>query len=175
MTDEHNAASESATFTGLARRRSTPPSVKRAEYLARFFITMGGIGTIIAVSLIFGFLLWVTVPLFKGARVESGHTVALPAAADRPALLYAAVDGSQSMGWTLRADGALTVRELSTGEVLEARPLFEAGSTPTAIAFATDQSDDAEMPNVAFGFADGTISANQGDYFTLLDFQANSF
>ncbi len=161
MTDEHDAAAEPATFTGLSRRRSTPPSVRRAETIARFFITLGGIGTIIAVSLIFGFLLWVTLPLFASSSAESGQSVVLPPGADRPALVHAAVDGSQTMGWTLRADGALEVRELVTGVVLEARALFEAGETPTAIAFATDQSDNAAMPNVAFGFRDGTIRSGR--------------
>ena len=51
-------------YTGRTRERQTKPSVRRAENIARFLIGAGGVGTIVAVSLIFFFLLWVVLPLF---------------------------------------------------------------------------------------------------------------
>lgn len=43
---------------------------KLADKIARYLITVGGIGTILAVLLVFLFLLWTTIPLFKSGEVS---------------------------------------------------------------------------------------------------------
>jgi phosphate transport system permease protein len=45
-----------------------------------YFITVGGIGVIVAVLGIFVFILSQILPLFQGARVEPRHSVQLPQA-----------------------------------------------------------------------------------------------
>ena len=45
-------------------------SVKLADIIAKRMIKIGGIGTIAALSLLFLFLLYVVVPLFKSASVQ---------------------------------------------------------------------------------------------------------
>ena len=58
-----------STFTGRSRRRKTHPWVKAGDALARAIITLGGIGTILAVLAVAVFLLAVALPLFRPARL----------------------------------------------------------------------------------------------------------
>ena len=59
-----------STFTGRPRRRRTHSWVRTGDWFARTVITLGGIGTIVAVLLVAVFLLSVAVPLFRTARVR---------------------------------------------------------------------------------------------------------
>jgi phosphate transport system permease protein len=71
-----------STFTGRSRRRKTHPWVKAGDALARAVITLGGIGTILAVLAVAVFLLAVALPLFRPARLTSGlasSAIAAPA------------------------------------------------------------------------------------------------
>jgi len=63
------------TFTGVRRSRQTSRRVLLADFFARFFITFGGIGTIIAVLIVCLFLAMVVVPLFLPADVSEPVTV----------------------------------------------------------------------------------------------------
>jgi phosphate transport system permease protein len=77
-----------STFTGRSRRRKTHPWVKAGDALARAVITLGGIGTILAVLAVAVFLLAVALPLFRPARLTlerasaavGGATASSPAA-----------------------------------------------------------------------------------------------
>jgi phosphate transport system permease protein len=58
-----------STFTGRSRRRKTGSWVWAGDALARAVITLGGIGTIVAVLAVAVFLLAVALPLFRPARL----------------------------------------------------------------------------------------------------------
>ena len=66
------------SFTGHARKRVTSRKVRIAERVARTAITIGGIGTIVAVATICVFLVWVVFPLFRSGSLER-FFVGLPA------------------------------------------------------------------------------------------------
>ena len=70
-----------STFTGRSRRRKTHPWVKAGDSLARAVITLGGIGTILAVLAVAVFLLAVALPLFRPARLTSERASTAMAAA----------------------------------------------------------------------------------------------
>ncbi|MDJ0521832.1 MAG: ABC transporter permease subunit [Planctomycetota bacterium] len=138
------------TFTGLNRERTTPRSVKTAETVARTAITAGGIGTILAVLLIFVFLLWVVVPLFSDADVEPASTLDLKTRGEAAEIIRTGVDDAQLLGWSLHADGRLRVRRLQDGALVDDLDLFD-GKRPTCWSFSPDG------PDCAFGFEDGTV------------------
>ena len=69
-----------STFTGRSRRRKTHPWVKAGDSLARAVITLGGIGTILAVLTVAVFLLAVALPLFRPARLTSERAPTVMAA-----------------------------------------------------------------------------------------------
>lgn len=141
----HDAPS---SYTGRTRRKKTGWTVKVSDLLARVVITVGGIGTIVAVGLVFVFLGWVVMPLFAPASLTQETRYGLKFGAERP--VQVGLDEYQSMGWALCAGGDLLVLRLDTGEVIERRALFP-DSRITAVS-STASGDD-----LAIGFADGTI------------------
>jgi phosphate transport system permease protein len=136
------------SFAGHTRRRKTSRVVRVGEVLSRFFITVGGIGTIIAVTMVCVFLIWIVYPLFLGASVHEIGSFAVSPNPARP--LRTVMDQHQMLGWTLFSDGTLHVFRLDNGRVLERRPLFP-GMSLTACSSPT--RDEA----LAFGFADGVV------------------
>jgi phosphate transport system permease protein len=137
------------SLTGRARRRETRPSVRVAERVARVLISIGGIGTILAVTLILVFLLWVVLPLFRGAEFQSASATAAPRDAQSGELFAVGVDEYQVMAWGLMPAGSLIVWRTDTGDTLETRELFP-GAEPTAYS-------NLQGEELAVGFRDGSV------------------
>lgn len=137
------------SFTGRGRRRQTRRGVRIAERLARVLISIGGVGTILAVTLILAFLVWVVVPLFLGAKHDARPLAALKATATTKPWAVA-VDEYQLMSWALFPDGRLSVWRNDDGTLLETRELVP-GARITAI------SPPQEGDEFALGFADGSV------------------
>ncbi len=131
------------------RTRRTRPGARIAEVLARILISVGGIGTIAAVSLIFFFLLWVVAPLFRAPEVLARGEASL-AASDSPAPVQVGADEYGNLAWRLLPGGLFEVFRLEGGELLSRRELFP-GRPPT---FARIQD---YTGRAAFGFADGSV------------------
>jgi len=126
-------------------------------------ITLGGIGTIIAVSLVCVFLFWVVLPLFTSETLHLPESVALTEEI-RP--IHLASDEYLSLGWSVTEAGQLRSFRLDSGEVLVTRPLFEDDRKPTAWSFSR------ETGHLAFGFADGTVQLGKAEFKTeFLDVQ----
>jgi len=140
------------SYTGRKRSRKTPRSVRRAEVAAKAFIFTGGFGTILAVSLIFGFLLWVVVPLFGSGDLAPRATVPVESGRAGHEVLASNVDEYRLMTWLLYSDGHVRVLRLDDGSTLEDRVLFEQGD-PTAVA--RTHTPDGER--IVIGFADGSV------------------
>jgi phosphate transport system permease protein len=136
------------TFTGITRRKQTPFSVRLGDIVSRWLITVGGIGTIVAVSAVFVFLGYVVMPMFLPASIDAQRTRDL--ALHNGAPLRLAVDEYGVIGWTLSPSGKLSVFRADTGELLDQRDVFPKAKL-TATAFMVD------APNVAAGFEDGTV------------------
>jgi phosphate transport system permease protein len=128
--------------------RHTKLSVRITEIITRYLITAGGIGTIVAVVTVFGFLLYVVVPLFYSASITDQHRAEINLRNSAP--LQMGMDEDQLMCWALFENGSLHVIRLDTGELLDKQELFS-GKQLTAVSFtpAGEQT--------AFGFADGTV------------------
>jgi len=144
-------ASRKKSFTGYQRAQKTRLAVKAGDVLSRLFITVGGIGTIIAVSTVAVFLLWVAFPLLKPAIIGDEQDVRTPARTDKP--LRIAMDEYQLSAWALYGDGELVSFRLDSGEVLERKRLFE-GKTITSSSFSIARGGLRAL----VGFGDGTAS-----------------
>ena len=76
-TPEEQSADEkqpAASFTGVRRERKTRLGIKIADTASRTLITVGGIGTIVAVMAVCLYLLSVVIPLFTDGELdESGR------------------------------------------------------------------------------------------------------
>lgn len=135
-------------FTGRARRHRNRWGVRVADATARWIITVAGIGTIVAVLLVFVFLLYVAFPLFyPPASLEREIAAAVPWKA-KP--LAVAVNEYRTLGWALQPDGKLTLFRADTGESLRESPLCDEG-TITAV------SHDSASGELVLGMADGGV------------------
>ena len=130
------------------RNRQTRKSVLVVERIARTAITAGGIGTIMAVALIFVFLVWVVLPLFSSPELLDERSFETQSVARAP--FQMGVDDDRMLAWTLHRDGVLELQELATGrQVGLSRPFAE--QVPTSASFSVGSVD------CAFGFADGSL------------------
>ena len=139
---------ESSSFTGRRRRRTTGRSVAVADVISRLTITVGGIGTIVAVLGVCVFLIWVVVPLFESAEVGQG--AAFDADWSGQAPIQAGVDKFQVMGWFMLPDGRAQIVRIDTGELIGEKQIFE-NREITSSSFLVGR------PEAVFGFADGSI------------------
>ena len=88
------------------------------DKLARWSIGVGGVGVIIAVVLIFFYLLWVVFPLFLPADVELEQRMDLNAwASETPAFL--ALEEQGSVAWQVDTAGDTRFFSLGDGRVLQ--------------------------------------------------------
>jgi phosphate transport system permease protein len=159
-----------STFTGRSRRRKTHPWVKAGDGLARAVITLGGIGTIVAVLAVAVFLLAVAMPLFRPARLGPGESAAL---ASRPADQASAASPVSAAGepraapclgadeagviaWMFDASAAEAggVRVLS---IADGQPLLARSAAASGLADATAVRVLPGGLQAVVGFADGSF------------------
>lgn len=161
------SATPSVQGSRTRRRRRTHASVFVTERVARFCITVGGIGTIVSVALIFIFLVSIVVPLFRPGALGDESVVSLDAGlgqvrgaavAEQPARELAAffVDEYLELGALLRTDSGLEVIDLKTGMRLDQRRLF--AETPSALRAGPLGG------STVFGFADGGLRPVRFDF-----------
>ncbi len=74
-----------AAFTGRTRRKQPGWRVRVMDVVSRWVITVGGIGTVAAVSTVFLLLLWVAFPLLLPARAGMVPTCPTSMRAPSPA------------------------------------------------------------------------------------------
>lgn len=158
MSNNTKKSSTGQSFTGRRRERTTRKSVMLVDRGARFLISVGGIGTIVAVLGVCLFLFWVAAPLFFPASVEDLESREVQAGAD---LLQIGVDEYQLLGWTLRPSGVLDVFRLDDGTPRAKKELFPPGQL-TASSFLI-RGDMA-----AFGLADGTLQLAEVGFETKI-------
>lgn len=138
------------------RARVTRRGARIGERVARTAITIGGIGTIVAVSLIFLFLVWTVIPLFRSARIDGSDRapVTVEASGDVQAM---GVDEERRIAWSWHAGGDLEVLEARGAGVLRVeRPFGDAGPTSQAFPLIGDQA--------VFGFADGSVRVTRFEF-----------
>jgi phosphate transport system permease protein len=135
------------TFTGRRRRRTSHPWVRFGDALARGLITLGGIGTILAVLGVGVFLFVVAAPLFRPARVAAlgggGQAAGAPRAIG--------TDEAGAVAWLLAADG---LRGFSAAD---GKPLFDKPAAEIGLADCTAVRVLPGSLLAAAGFADGSF------------------
>jgi len=135
------------------RARTTRPSVKVADRVARNVIRIGGIGTIAAISTVFLFLSWVVWPLLRGEALGPARTI--PSSLGGEKVLAAGTDDTLSVLWAYGDSGRFVALAAADGRVLdELRPF---AGVPTSWSFPVRAS------RGIFGFADGSIRFVQVD------------
>ena len=144
---------EQTLFTGRRRRERTRSGVLLGDRVARYVITLGGLGTIVAILLVGVFLLAVALPLFQSTVIKLGHstTVSLPPAG----ALAAGLDESGVLLWFCGPE-QVEVLDLRTGKKLLTRASADSGlKGATAVRSVSAGLDSAA------GYDDGSIRIGQ--------------
>ena len=151
--------SQGAAFTGRQRARETRRGVLVADRAAGVVITLGGLGTIIAVLLVCVFLVWVVIPLFLPGVLHSRLEVAVSDANESQPPIHASIDEYLNIAWLVTPDGAIRSYRVDTGELLATESVSRERQ-PTAWSFALRDG------HVAFAFDDSTVQLGQIDFGT---------
>lgn len=146
--------STQGSFTGRRFSRKPRRSVMFTDTLARRLITLSGIGSIVAVSLVGLFLVYVVLPLFTPTGLEE-ITDPMPSADNGDGgtsapVVHQVIDDYGSLVWSLHEDGSVQVRELEEGRLLDHQTL-RPGYTVTQLKVSGHDG------RTILGFADGSI------------------
>ncbi|WDI44013.1 ABC transporter permease subunit [Bremerella sp. P1] len=159
-------------FTGRKRRLKTHWSVRWSDLMCEGVITVGGIGTIVAVCLVALVLVMEVIPLFRGASIKPLDIQEAPWSSGE--VVHFELNEYQTMGWLLTKDGKLKVVRLippapkdaeaesmssSAFEVVTETQLVDDGEI-TAISTSTGQTD------FVIGLNDGTARVGNVEFKT---------
>jgi len=124
------------------------------DHLASYGVAMGGMGVILAIVLIFFYLLFVVLPLFGSAEMERVADYDLPGSAADPnrsnPSLHLAMEEQAEIGFRLTDNGRAVFFDLQNGKLIdESKLALPAGaeinsfvvSEPTSARFALGLSD----------------------------------
>lgn len=137
------------------RPRRTTRSVRVTDRVARTLITLGGIGTILAVATLCVFLVSVAVPLFLAPESSEARAAGPRGNPGEP--IAAGTDEYLTQGWSADTSGRFTSFVLEDGTALdELRPFGE--RAPSALSLHA-----AEGTFVA-GFPDGSLQRGSVGY-----------
>ncbi len=88
------------------------------DYLARWGVAIGGMGVIVAILLIFIYLLYEVVPLFKGASIEPFATYERRVDSESPPL-YLAMEEQVEIAIQVERSGEILFSSTNTGETVK--------------------------------------------------------
>lgn len=119
------------------------------DFAARHLVAIGGISVIIAILLIFFYLLYIVYPLFIPANAERMGTYAVPGG-QQAETLHLASDELGDMAVRYTADGRAVFFRIADGETVEQKRL-----TPDGMAAASVAPADPASGELALGLPDG--------------------
>ncbi len=157
-TETNNSLSTRALSRALANRRLRHwRGIK--DRIARHGISVGGVGAILAIILIFFYLLWVVIPLFKPADTEPVASYALPGGSNDPTL-HLALEEQTEVGLRVTQSGRAVFFATDTGKVmLDEELAVPAGAKVTAFA-----AGDSRSAVFALGLDDGRALVVKHNY-----------
>lgn len=129
------------------------------DKIARYVMTIGGVSVIIAIVLIFFYLLYVVLPLLLPASMRASHSFELPATV-AGATLHLAVEEKNTIGVRFTDQAHAVFFNVQEGTLIADNTLvIPAGATITSFAAA-----DPATQVVAYGFSNGQVIVAQHAY-----------
>ena len=121
------------------------------DHLWRYVMAIGGIGVVIAILLIFIYLLYVVWPLFRTAQLHEEASYPAPGGG-QAAPLYLAMEEQTELGLRVDGNGRLVFFKLADGKpVQESELALKPGTSLTGFA-----AGDLAQATLAVGASDGT-------------------
>ena len=175
-----------SSFTGRRGQRQTRPIVRISNVTAQWVITMGGIGTIVAVLGVLAFLVYVTAPLFWPGSVGNETYLSLNDSGGKSGTPVAmGVDEYLTTGWMMDQSGLIRVIDLDNGHRITTKSLYPVDESVTfqryspldgsivvgldngqvrigSISFRTVFLDNDKIPDSARNLESGQVIADSG-------------
>lgn len=130
------------------------------DRLTRWYVLIGGLAVLGAITLIFFYLAYVVLPLFRGAELDAREPLA-PAwmgSAQKPLLL--SVEEQNQVAMRVAADGQVLFFDLDSGNELSRQALKLPAGTQV-VSIGQDQPD---RPLVALGLSNGQVLVFKHSY-----------
>ncbi len=127
------------------------------DKIARVSIAAGGVSVILAVTLIFFYLLYEVLPLFKSAEVHPVAEYALPGEGDT---VFLAVEEQAEKALRLTSDGRVFFFNTSDGSLDSTYRL----PIPPNVSVTSVNDGEAGSRTLSLGFSDGTALVVKHDY-----------
>lgn len=130
------------------------------DHLARWYVSIGGLAVLGAITLIFFYLAQVVVPMFQGADLEArqAQTPAWLAEAGKPLLL--AIEEQNEVAMRVGADGQVRFFALKSGEALKTLAL----PLPEGSRIVSYGQDAPGSRRVALGLDNGQVLVFEHNY-----------
>lgn len=144
----------------LEQRLNSSPIKKRRKFrafkdvFARYGIAAGGMGVIVAITLIFFYLLYEVVPLFKDATLETSNSFSLPSELATNQNLALITEEQNEQAGVLTKNGQLVFFSTQDGQERTRYPLPLGNATITSIKEKTPSDT-----NLMVGLSNGEVVA----------------
>lgn len=152
------------TFTGVTRR-STRKSVKVIDFVAKYVITLGGIGVTVFFAAIILFLCLVVVPLFRSAKIEKLVSVQIATpATTQPSTQPATKNSTAAKPVAMEIEESLEALWLMDDAAVVGTYRVDGGELVGSQSLSADQPVTAVTNNhgvVSIGRADGTVKVGR--------------
>lgn len=120
------------------------------DTLARYVVGFGGISVIIAIVLIFFYLLFVVAPLFQSAEVEKRASYSVPGGA-QDETLYLAMEEQGEIGVRFTRSGNVIFFELANGQLISKETL----PIPLGVEITSFSKGQMDQGLIALGLSNG--------------------
>ena len=130
------------------------------DRMARWYVSVGGLAVLGAITLIFFYLAHVVLPMFQGAELESRKAQQPAWLAEAQAPLLLAVEEQNQVAMRLDTSGAVQFFELKTGEALQRLQL----PLPQGVSVASVSQDQPGTRRVVLGLSNGQALIIQHSY-----------
>ncbi len=130
------------------------------DRLANWYVSIGGLAVLGAITLIFFYLAHVVLPLFQGADIESRKAQQPAWLAEAAAPLMLAMEEQNQVAMRLGADGVVQFFEVKTGAALQAVNL----PLPEGVAIRSLSEDQPGTRRVVLGLDNGQVLVLQHSY-----------
>ncbi|MDH1729170.1 ABC transporter permease subunit [Pseudomonas chengduensis] len=130
------------------------------DRMARWYVSIGGLAVLGAITLIFFYLAHVVLPMFQGAELESRKAQQPAWLAEAQAPLLLAVEEQNQVAMRLDTSGAVQFFELKTGEALQRLQL----PLPQGVSVASVGQDQPGTRRVVLGLSNGQALIIQHSY-----------
>ncbi|AKX44864.1 phosphate ABC transporter permease [Thiopseudomonas alkaliphila] len=132
---------------------------KLKDHLTRWYVTVGGLAILAAITLIFFYLGSVILPMFQGAELQQEQPQAIAWSQDSQGL-YLAIEEQNQVGLRLNQQGQAQFFNAQTGQLLESINLaLPADAEVTAIA-----QDQPGSRTLALGLSNGQVLVVEHNY-----------